>query len=86
MYLEISLVSVSLLFVTSCYIIWNLNRKVEIMEGWIARFSNRLIKTSKVIREVDYKGYFEEDDETGQIFNQIKEAVNELINFEGEEK
>ena len=56
------------------------------MEGWIARFSNRLIETSKVIQEVDYKGYFEEDDETGQIFNQIKDAVNELINFEGEEK
>jgi hypothetical protein len=73
------------LFVTTCYVIWNLNGKVELMEGWIVNFTNRIIATNKTIQEIDYKGYFEDDDEVGQIFNQLKDTVNELTKFEGEE-
>ena len=74
-----------ILFVTSCYVIWNLNGKVELMEGWIVNFTNRIIETNKTIQKIDYKGYFEDDDEVGQIFNQLKDTVNELTKFEGEE-
>jgi hypothetical protein len=84
MLLEISLTVMVILFVTLCYIIWNLNGKVELMEGWIVDFTNRIIQTNKTIQEIDYKGYFEEDDEVGQIFNQLKDTVNELTKFEGE--
>ena len=85
MLLEISLALMIVLFVTTCYVIWNLNGKVELMEGWIVNFTNRIIATNKTIQEIDYKGYFEDDDEVGQIFNQLKDTVNELTKFEGEE-
>ena len=85
MLLEISLALMIVLFVTTCYVIWNLNGKVELMEGWIVNFTNRIIETNKTIQEIDYKGYFEDDDEVGQIFNQLKNTVNELTKFEGEE-
>ena len=55
------------------------------MEGWIVNFTNRIIKTNKIVQEIDYKGYFEKDDEVGQIFNQLKDTINELTKFEGEE-
>ena len=35
MFLEISLVFMVLLFVTSCYVIWNLTTKLEMLEDWI---------------------------------------------------
>ena len=36
--------------------------------------------------KIDYKGYFEADDEVGQIFEQIKTAINQLDRFKGEEQ
>tara|TARA_R110000851_G_scaffold202155_1_gene353937 strand:+ start:658 stop:915 length:258 start_codon:yes stop_codon:yes gene_type:complete len=84
MYLEISLTLITILFITSCYVMWNLNRKIELMEGWIITFTDRIIQTNKIVKEIDYKGYFEADDETGQIFDQLKQIINELMNFEGE--
>ena len=42
MVLEISLVLVSLLFLTSCYVIWNLNTKLESLEDWITDFINTI--------------------------------------------
>jgi hypothetical protein len=32
----------------------------------------------RTINEIDYKDYFEEDDEVGAIFKELKKAVNEL--------
>tara|TARA_R110000824_G_scaffold338855_2_gene525376 strand:- start:840 stop:1097 length:258 start_codon:yes stop_codon:yes gene_type:complete len=85
MLLEISLALMVILFGASCYVVWNLNGKVELMEGWIVNFTNRIIETNKTIQEIDYKGYFEDDDEVGQIFNQLKNTISELTKFEGEE-
>ena len=78
MILEISLACVVILFVTSCYIIWNLNTKLELLENWIEDFISTIEKTQLELKKIDYKGYFEADDEVGQIFKQIKEEVNSL--------
>ena len=86
MILEISLACVVILFVTSCYIIWNLNTKLESLESWIEDFINSIIKVQSEIEKIDYKGYFEADDEVGQIFNQIKTTVSQLNRFKGEEQ
>ena len=75
-----------ILFVTSCYVIWNLNTKLESLETWIEDFINSIIKVQSEIEKVDYKGYFEADDEVGQIFNQIKTTVSQLDRFKGEEQ
>jgi len=86
MVLEISLVLVSLLFLTSCYIIWNLNTKLESLEDWATDFINIIEKVQLDIKKIDYKGYFEADDEVGAIFEQIKTTVNQLDRFKGEEQ
>ena len=53
------------------------------MEDWITNFSDRIVQVNEKVREIDYKGYFAEDDETGHIFTQLKETINELNNFRG---
>ena len=75
-----------ILFVTSCYVIWNLNKKLESLEDWITDFINAIEKTQLELKKIDYKGYFEADDEVGQIFNQIKNTVDQLNRFKGEEQ
>ena len=86
MVLEISLVLVSLLFITSCYVIWNINTKLESLEDWVTDFINTIEKVQTDLKKIDYKGYFEADDEVGQIFNQIKTTVSQLDRFKGEEQ
>jgi hypothetical protein len=86
MILEIILACMVILFVTSCYVIWNLNSKLESLETWVEDFINSIIKVQAEIEKIDYKGYFEADDEVGQIFNQIKTTVSQLDRFKGEEQ
>ena len=73
MFLEISLVLVSILFVASCYIIWNINTKLEFLEDWISDFIITIEKVQRELKQIDYRGSFEADDETGVIFQEIKE-------------
>ena len=85
MLLEISLVIIIILFVTSCYVIWNLNAKQEVLETWIENFIRTIEKVNNELNDIDYRGSFEADDETGTIFNEIKNILKQLDNFKGEE-
>ena len=80
------MVLVTLLFISSCYVIWNINIKLESLEDWITDFINTIEKVQMEMTKIDYKGYFEADDEVGQIFEQIKTAINQLDRFKGEEQ
>ena len=86
MFLEISLVFMTILFVTSCYVIWNLNTKLESLETWIEDFISTIQKVQSDLKLIDYRGSFEADDETGVIFEQIKTTINQLDRFKGEEQ
>ena len=86
MFLEISLVSVVILLLTSCYVIWNLMTKLESLEDWVSDFINTIEKMQKDLQEMDYRGSFESDDETGVIFKQIQTTINHLTRFRGEEQ
>ena len=86
MFLEISLVFMVLLFVTSCYIIWNLTTKLEMLEDWITYFINTIEKVQTDLKKIYYKGYFEADDEVGVIFKEIQNTIKQLDNFKGEEQ
>ena len=66
------------------YIIWNLNRKTELLETWVEEFTQRIQSAQNDLNEVDSQGYFESDDEVGSVFERIKEIVNELDNLKGE--
>ena len=43
-------------------------------------------KMQKDLQEMDYRGSFESDDETGVIFKQIQTTINQLTRFRGEEQ
>ena len=73
-----------LLFIEG-YIIWNLNKKTELLETWVENFTQRVQKVQDDLKEVDSKGYFESDDDVGSIFERIKEIINELDNIKGDE-
>ncbi len=75
-----------LLFVTSCYIIWNLTTKLEMLEDWISDFIKTIEKVNFDLKQIDYKGYFEADDEVGVIFKEIQNTIKQLDNFKGEEQ
>ena len=70
------------IFVVVCvvegYVIWNLMLKQEQIEDWTEDYIRRIGDVNRNIDEIDYKGYFEVDDEVGQIFQQIKDEVNSL--------
>jgi len=78
MIIEIILGIVSLLFVTSCYVIWNLTRKTELLETWVENFTQIIESVNNELKIIDSTGHFESDDEIGAIFKQIKNTVNQL--------
>ena len=83
MILEILL---GLLVLAEGYVIWNLNRKTELLETWVENFSDKVTQVQQELKEIDSTGHFESDDEIGSIFSSIKEVVDELNDLtEGEE-
>ena len=72
--------------VAMIYVIWNLITKQESLEDWVTDFINTIEKVQMDVKKIDYKGYFEADDEVGQIFEQIKTTINQLDRFKGEEQ
>ena len=73
-----------LLFIEG-YIIWNLNKKTELLETWVENFTQRVQKVQDDLKEIDSQGYFESDDEVGSIFERIKQIINELDNLKGDD-
>ena len=75
-----------LLVLAEGYIIWNLNRKTELLETWVENFSDKVTRVQQEMKDIDSTGHFEADDEVGTIFEGIKEVINELNDLtEGEE-
>ena len=75
-----------LLVLAEGYVIWNLNRKTELLETWVENFSDKVTQVQRELSEIDSTGHFESDDEIGSIFDGIKEIINDLNEFtEGEE-
>ena len=75
-----------LLVLTEGYVIWNLTRKTELLETWVEDFTQTIDTVQSDLKKIDYKGSFESDDETGIIFKQIKDTVNKLESYKGEEQ
>ena len=68
------------------YVIWNLTRKTELLETWVEDFTQTIETVQNDLKKIDYRGSFESDDETGIIFEQIKDTVNKLESYKGEEQ
>ena len=70
--------------VAMIYVIWNLITKQEMLEDWIEDFIQTIEKVQKDLKQIDYRGSFEADDETGVIFDQMKTLIQQLDRFKGE--
>ena len=69
----------SALLIVSGFIIWNLIKKNEILEDFIAKQSEDIDYCDKRLKTIDDKGSFIADDEIGWFFVQIK-AIQEALN------
>ena len=82
------IVILSILLLSSIFVIINLLRKYENVEddneymlGWINKFNLSIVHILKRIKDIDRKGLFESDDEVGNIFKDLKDLVNTLENL-----
>ena len=78
MILEITLGFFVIITITLSYAVYNLLIKQEQLEDWVGDYIDRINEVNTKIRQIDYKGYFEVDDEVGQVFEQLKEEVQSL--------
>ena len=53
MFLEIMLVLMVLLLVTSCYVIRNLTTKTEMLEDWVSNFMEAVEKIQFDLKKID---------------------------------
>ena len=60
------------------YAVYNLLVKQEQLEDWVEDYITKINEVNTKIRQIDYKGYFEVDDEVGQVFEQLKQEVQSL--------
>ena len=85
MIVEIMLGFFVIVCLVQAYVVWNLMIKQEKLEDWTESYIEKISQVNRSIDEIDYKGYFEVDDEVGTIFKQIKEEVNSLEELTEEE-
>ena len=78
MILKITLGIFVILTIALSYAVYNLLLKQEQLEEWVEDYVDRINEVNTKIRQIDYKGYFEVDDEVGQVFEQIKNEVQSL--------
>ena len=81
----VEIVILGLVVLVEGYVIWNLTRKIELLETWMEDFSDRVTQVQSDLNDVDSTGHFESDDEIGAIFNSIKDIINDLNNFTEQE-
>jgi hypothetical protein len=75
---EITMIFFIVISFIQLYVIFNLLRKLEKLEDWTETYIDKINEVNTKIRQIDYKGYFQTDDEVGQIFEQIKNEVQSL--------
>ena len=75
-----------LISVVSTTLVYFSLRRINQYEGLIIEFQNIIEFATTKMKQVDAKGHYESDDETGFFFQQLKE-LQELLNgiFENEE-
>jgi hypothetical protein len=79
--MEIIIGILLVLLMIAGFAIYNLIRKNEILEDFIAKQSDAIDTSNNRLQQIDDKGFFIADDEIGWFFTEIKklqEALNEF--------
>tara|TARA_B100001564_G_C20629657_1_gene666480 strand:+ start:935 stop:1222 length:288 start_codon:yes stop_codon:yes gene_type:complete len=81
----ITIIILSLLLISSFFVIYNLLRNyeqseeyVENLESWLQRFAKSITDMQSRMNDIDKKGSFEADDEVGYFFKELKSIMNQL--------
>jgi hypothetical protein len=83
-----TIITLFLLLGVAGYTIYNLFKKVEMLEEivdsqeqYITKFSNTVDFANKRLEDIDAKGTFQSDDEVGWFFESVKTLQRELNDF-----
>jgi len=75
-----SIICLVLITVGSFFFI-RLAKKILIYEEWVSIFMTKVEDTHTKLNDIDKSGLFENDDDTGFIFKEIKDLIDSLYNF-----
>jgi hypothetical protein len=82
------IIILSILLIAASYIIYNLFRKVEVLETLAEKHSDYLVRlndmvsiSTKRLNEIDDKGAFSSDDEIGWFFTYVKQVQDLLKQY-----
>lgn len=83
------IVILAILLIASGYVVYNLFRKVEVLETLAEQHSDYLVRlndmvevSTKRLKEIDDKGAFSSDDEIGWFFtyvNQVQDLLKQYV-------
>ena len=77
-------ISISLLIIlvfSLAYIIFNLYKKLKILETWTSSFIARVSYVDEQLELIDSEGAFEADDEVGFVFKEIRRIIKVLTDL-----
>ena len=82
------IITLSVLLIAALYVIYNLFRKVEVLETLAEKHSDYLVRlndmvsiSTKRLDEIDDKGAFSSDDEIGWFFTYVKQVQDLLKQY-----
>lgn len=82
------IITLILLLIVSCYVIYNLFNKVEVLETLAEQHSDYLVRlndmveiSTKRLKEIDDKGAFSSDDEIGWFFTYVDQVQSLLKQY-----
>ena len=83
--MEFLVVFLILLLLGAGYVIYNLYTKYAQLESiaqenvdFIMSMRNRVLSQQSYLKQLDRKGAFESDDETGYFFKELKKIINDI--------
>jgi hypothetical protein len=77
--LIVTIISILLIIVASlAYACFNLIKKVEVYEEWVARFRMESDSLYDRLKMVDDKNLFEKDDDVGFVFSEVVRITKEF--------
>ena len=77
----ITIAILSSLLIVSLFAIWNLVKKNEVLEDFIAKQSEAISACDQRLKEIDDKGIFYADDQIGWFFKELKKIQDALNEF-----
>ena len=77
----ITIAILSVLLIVSLFAIWNLVKKNEVLEDFIAKQSEAIDYCDKRLKSLDDRKVFYADDEIGWFFERVKEIQEALNEF-----